>query len=147
MAEILGMPAWLAGTLFVGAGLLIWFAVGFLALRRAYKRLADKRPSPDRETFLEMLGRDVDRDVAEWVWETAVSYYRAPVAPHPDDHLVDDAKIDGDDIDMDWIPRFIAEMGMEPGLWPKAWPGWPQGWDLTVRNFARHLQHGRELLG
>lgn len=81
-----------------------------------------------------MMRGDVDEDVAAWMWDRLQVYYR-PLTPYPDDRLVDDARID-----MDWIPEFAKATGLDH----KKWPDWPDGWALTVRNFARFLQLGRD---
>ena len=45
---------------------------------------------------------------------------------------------------MDWVPDFLHHFDVDKMLWPKRWPEWPREWDLTVRNFARFLQLGRD---
>ena len=62
--------------------------------------------------------------------------YYTPLTPHPDDHLIDDAMIDEDDVSMFWWGDFAHAKGLDE----KTWPDWPQDWAFTVRNFARWLQ-------
>ena len=139
MGELPGIPEWLPVTLLLVAALAAWMAWGFHALRKGHRRLAEKRPSPTRGEFLAMMRGEVDEDIAAWLWDQTEVYY-SPLAPHPDDHLIDDAMIDDDDIGLDWVPQFAAATGLDD----KTWPDWPAGWDLTVRNFARFLQLGRD---
>ena len=138
MGELLGIPEWLAISVFVACGWIIWLSIGFIAHRRGQRRLAAKRPNPTREEFMGMLSDSVDEDIAVWLWDQALIYYD-PLTPHPEDHLIRDAMIDDDDIGMDWWPQFARANGLNE----KAWPEWPQGWDLTARNYARWLQLAR----
>ena len=135
MGELLGLPEWLAATLFVVAWLGGWLGPGFLGHRRGLKRLAAKRPSPTEGEFMAMLADQVDPAIAEWLWHQALPYY-TPLTPHPDDHLIDDAMIDEDDVSMFWWGDFAHAKGLDE----KTWPDWPQDWAFTVRNFARWLQ-------
>jgi hypothetical protein len=139
MGELIGIPEWLALTLYACVALAVWMAWSFRSIRMAHRRLAEKRPSPDREQFLAMMRDDVDEDVAAWMWDELQVYYR-PLTPHPDDQLIDDVKIDDDDIGLDWLPAFAKAQGLDH----RSWPDWPEGWALTVRNFARFLQLGRD---
>ena len=139
MGDLFGIPEWLAVTLFVVGGLALWLAVGCVVHRKAHQRLAARRPNPTREEFLALMGQDVDPDIAEWMWDQLQVYYN-PLTPHPDDHLLKDACIDDGDVTMDWLPEFAKAQGLP---W-KQWPDWPQEWELTVRNFARWLQLGRD---
>ena len=88
-----------------------------------------------------MMTADVDDDIAEWMWDQAQVYY-TPLTPHPDDHLLKDASTDDGDVSMDWLPDFAQSRGLP---WTE-WPDWPADWTLTVRNFARWLQLGRDSL-
>lgn len=137
MGKLLGIPEWLVlvlGLLVALAAFVVW---GRYSIGKAHRLLATRRPSPTREQFLAMLADDVDEDVALWIWDQTTFYYR-PLTPHPDDHLIRDARIDDDDVTMDWLPEFAATRGLP---W-KEWPDWPAEWELTVRNFARWLQLG-----
>jgi uncharacterized protein YneF (UPF0154 family) len=142
MGELIGIPEWLFVVLWLAAGLSVWLILGFYFHRKAHRRLAEKRPNPTREEFLALMAGDVDHDIAEWMWENLAVYY-TPLAPHPDDHLLEDACIDDGDVSLDWLPAFAESQGL---AW-KQWPEWPKGWDLTVRNFARWLQLGRASAG
>ena len=141
MGDLLGLPEWLAKTIFVMLVLAGWIAVGFYLHRKAQRCLAVKRPNPTREEFLAMMGQDIDPDIAEWMWDQLQVYY-TPLTPHPDDHLLKDACIDDGDVTMDWLPEFAKTQGLP---W-RRWPDWPEGRDLTVHNFARWLQLGRDEL-
>lgn len=141
MGDFLGIPEWLAVTSFVVGGLAVWLIVGSFIHRKAHRRLAAKRPNPTYDEFSAMMGQDVDPDIAEWMWDQLQVYY-APLTPHPDDHLLKDASIDDGDVTMDWLPEFAKGQGLK---W-KQWPDWPQDWELTVRNFARWMQLGRNEL-
>jgi hypothetical protein len=142
LGELIGLPEWLFATLFVAVGLGGWLGLGFLLHRRGRKRLAAKRPNPTRDQFIAMLVADVDADIAAWLWDQALPYYD-PLTPHPDDHLLDDAMIDDDDIAMDWCRDFTEVMVLDE----KSFPEWPDGWTLTVRNYARWLQLARQAQG
>lgn len=133
MGELLGMPEWLAATGFVVAALAIWLGTGSLLHRRAMARTAARRPNPTESEFLAMMVQDCSAEAARFVWEQALPYVERRLAPHPDDHLLDDLCIDDGDIDMDWISDWADRFGVpEHDL-----PEWPQDWPLTVRNFAR----------
>jgi hypothetical protein len=142
MGELLGIPEWLAATPFLIVVLLVWLAWGSRSIRKAHRHLAEKRPNPTRDEFLSMMRVDVDEDVSAWLWDQLQVYYR-PLTPHPDDHLIEEARIDDDDIGTDWMRDFAKAAGLDHG---KAWPDWPAEWELTVRNFARFLQLGRDQL-
>ena len=142
MGELIGLPEWLAVTLFVLVVLGGWLALAFVLHRRGRQRLAAKRPSLCREQFTALLAVDADADIAAWLWDQALPYYD-PQTPHPDDHLLDDAMIDDDDIDLYWWREFAKAMALDEASWPQ----WPQDWPLTVRNFARWLQLARQVQG
>lgn len=141
MGELLGIPEWLALTLWVSLVLTLAVTWGLHSIRKAHRKLAEKRPDPSHDQFVDLLAPAVASDVAEWMWNCLLPYYR-PMTPHPNDHLFTDARIDEDDVTMDWLPRFAEDHGLD---W-KAWPDWPDGEELTVHNFARWLQQGRDAL-
>lgn len=141
MGKLLNMPEWLSLTLWVVVVLTTVIAWGFVSLRRAQRTLAARRPNPSHGDFIALMADDVDPVVADWIWHQALPYYR-PITPHPNDHLVKDARIDDDDITMGWFPDFAKQQGLD---W-KDWPDWPKDQELTVRNFARWLQSGRDAL-
>ncbi len=142
MGELIGLPEWLAVTLFVVLALGGWLGLGFFLHRRGHRRLAAKRPNPTRDQFIAMLANDVDADIAAWLWDQARPYYD-PLTPHPDDHLLHDAMIDDGDIDIYWWREFAEAMALDEA----SWPVWPQDWPLTMRHFARWLQRARQAQG
>lgn len=131
------MPEWLAVTLWVVAALAAVLAYSAWKHRRQLRKLVAKRPDPTHDEFVAMLAGSVDLEIAEWMWDTLTIYYR-PHTPHPDDDLINDALIDSDDITMDWLPAFAKSRGLR---W-KDWADWPDGWEVTARNYARWLQMG-----
>lgn len=135
MGELVGLPEWLAKTLFVLAVLGGWLGLGFFFHRRGQKQLAAKRPNPTKAEFVAMLADQVDPAIAEWLWHQALPYFE-PLTPHPDDHLLDDAMIDEGDIEQHWWGDFARTMELDE----TTGPDWPQDWAFTVRNFARWLQ-------
>jgi hypothetical protein len=137
LGAALGIPEWLAATLFVVVGVSLTLIYGLHKRRRKMQALSAKRPSPDRTEFLTLMTASVEETTAAWMWATLLPYYE-PLTPHPDDHLLADACIDDDDITMDWLPRFAEDRGLR---W-QDWPEWPADWELTVLNFARWLQLG-----
>jgi len=141
MGDLLGMPEWLAIVVWTVIVLVTVLAYGNYSIRKTHKLLAKRRPNPTREQFIKLLAPDVDGDVASWLWDTTCPYYQ-PLTPHPEDHLIKDARIDDDDVTMDWLPTFAKSRQLN---W-KDWPDWPKGWELTVRNFARWLQLGVDAL-
>jgi hypothetical protein len=141
MRDLLGMPEWLAIVVWIVIVLAAMLAYGNYSIRKAHRSLAKRRLNPTREQFIDLLAPDVDDDVAGWLWDTTCPYYR-PLTPHPEDHLIKDARIDDDDVTMDWLPAFAKSRQMN---W-KDWPDWPKDWELTVRNFARWLQLGVDAL-
>lgn len=142
MGELVGLPEWLVQTLFVVGGLALYFGYAWRSRRESEKRLLTKRENPTREEFNAMLEPECGREIAEWFWQHLADYY-APLTPHPDDHLIDDVLINGDDIDMDWVPQFCKHFGIGSKKWEDDWPPWPDGEALTVRSFARYLASGR----
>ena len=137
MGGLLGLPEWLAITLWLFLALALLRGVGQCILRRAHTRLAAKRPGPTRAAFLSAMAEDVPTRTAAWLWDQLQIYY-APLTPHPDDSLIDDACIDEDDIVMDWPSDFENHLGQGK----IEWPHWPEQWPLTVRNYARWLEMG-----
>ena len=138
MAELLGIPEWLALTIWVGSVLAICLAYGYWSLRRAHERVSVRRSSPNEEQFLALMEPDCSREVSEFLWEKAVYYVEPRLTPHPDDDLLLDLKIDDDDIGMDW-PRAWAE---QRGFHESNLPDWPKAWPATIRNFGRWLDMG-----
>lgn len=137
MGELIGIPEWLVITLWLTVCFGLYFGLAFHFHRQAHKRLAAKRPNPSREEFMQAMAADVGEVTAAWMWDNLQVYYQ-PLTPHPDDLLIEDACIDGDDIDMDWPRDFAAhtELGAADS------PDWPEDWRLTVRNYARWPEMG-----
>lgn len=132
------MPEWLAVILWVVLGLAIFMTYGFWSIRQSHLRLAARRPNPTKEQFFELMAPDCSPGVAEFLWGKASYYVEPRLTPHPDDDLINDLKIDDDDIGMDW-PRDWAEL---QGFHESNLPDWPEGWPATVRNFGRWLDMG-----
>jgi len=84
------------------------------------------------------MGTDVSRETSEFLWQTLIVYLEPKLAPHPDDSLIDDLPIAGDDWSMDW-PRDFAEAR---DFHHTNLPDWPADWPITVRNYGRWLDLG-----
>ena len=138
MGELLGIPDWLAVTLWVGSGLFIFLVYGYWSIRRAHGRVAARRTSPDKKQFLAMMEPDCSPEVSHFLWEKTLYYIEPRLTPHPDDDLLLDLKIVDDDIGMDW-PRDWAE---QRGFHESNLPAWPNEWPATIRNFGRWLDMG-----
>lgn len=141
MEALLGIPEWLAATLFVTTALAGWLGLAFLMRRRGMRRLAASRPSPSREEFVDLLAGQVDGDTATWLWEQASPYYVNATSPHPDDDLGKDAMIDDGDWSMDWPSQFAKARRFDED----DYPDWPVEWPATLRNFGRWLDMGRKV--
>jgi hypothetical protein len=133
MGELLGVPEWVAATGFVVVALTVWLALGSVMHRRAMKRVAARRPNPTEDEFLALMAQDCSPEAARFVWAQALPYVEPHVTPHPDDHLLDDLCIDDGDIGMFWVSEWADQLGVPE----RDLPDWPEGWPLTVRNFAR----------
>lgn len=138
MGEVFGLPEWLSLAAFGAIGLAIWTAAGNWFLHRAHARVAARRDNPAQAEFLAMMSDDCSPEGAQFMWDQTLPYVRPILTPHPDDHLIDDLRIDDDDLDFDW-PRDWAERF---GLRESDIPDWPEGWELTIRNFGRWLDLG-----
>lgn len=141
MGELLGIPEWLAATSFVVAALTIWLGLGFWLRRRAFERVAARRPNPTKAEFLTMMAQDCSLEAAQFMWEQALPYVAPRLTPHPDDLLTTDLCIDDDDITMDWPHDWAGRLGLAES----DMPDWPTGWPLTVRGFARWCDLARPL--
>lgn len=138
MGELLGIPEWLAKTLFVSTCLIIVFSYAGISITRSHKRLAARRASPTQAEFLVLMGTDVREDVARFLWETVLPYVEPLLTPHPDDNLGKDLCIDDDDWGMDWPLEWARRQGFhESNL-----PDWPKDWPATIRNYGRWLSAG-----
>ena len=80
-----------------------------------------------------MMAPTCSPEAARFVWAQALPYVKPRLTPHPDDLLLDDLRIDDDDIDMDWARDWADQLGITE----RDLPEWPKDWPLTVRNFAR----------
>ena len=138
MGELLGIPEWVAVTIWVGSALIILMAYGYWSIRRAHQRVAVRRLNPSKEQFLLLMAADCSAEVSEFLWSKTLSYIEPRLTPHPDDDLILDLKIDDDDIGMDW-PRDWAE---QRGFHESNLPDWPKEWPATIRNFGRWLDMG-----
>jgi hypothetical protein len=139
VGELLGVPAWLAATGFVVGGLAIMSGIGWRNVHKAHARVAARRPNPTETEFLGLMAQDCSPEAAQFVWQQALPYVAPRLMPHPDDLLLDDLCIDGDDIDMDWAREWADRLGIAE----RDLPDWPKEWPLTVRNFARWLDLAR----
>ena len=135
MGAALGIPEWLAGTLFVGGFLLIVGAIAWRNTSRKIARTKAKRPSPTREEFIAMMKNDVSESTAEFLWDSAMENIEPWLAPHPDDDLVKDLPIAEEDWSMEW-PRAYAERA---GFHESNLADWPEDWPPTLRNFGKWL--------
>jgi uncharacterized protein YneF (UPF0154 family) len=138
MGELLGIPEWLAVTLWVSLCLTVSLVFGYWTIRRAHEQVAVNRPSPSKQQFLASMRGDCSVEVSEFLWEKARYYVEPRLTPHPDDDLIRDLKIDDDDIALDW-PRDWAE---RRGFHDSNLPEWPKEWPSTIRNFGRWLDLG-----
>ena len=138
MGALFGIPDWLGVTIWIFAGLSIFWIYGNRSIRRAHERVADHRPNPTRDEFLAAMKGDCPPEVSEFIWEKALSYVEPRLTPHPEDDLTKDLRIDDDDIAMDW-PHAWAE---QCGFHDSNLPDWPDGWPTTIRNYGRWLEMG-----
>ena len=138
MGGLLGIPEWLAVTLWIVIALTMLCIWGMAHIRKAHRRLLARRPNPTEALFLSLMAEDVHPQTAKFLWDKALSYVKPTLAPHPEDHLSQDLKIDDDDWGMDW-PRDFAEL---KGFHESNFPDWPEGWPTTVRNLGRWLDMG-----
>jgi hypothetical protein len=133
------VPEWVVPAAFVALFLAAWIGVAWRNTREQISRTLKRRANPTREAFFAMMTADVSPDATEFLWDTALLYLRPKLTPHPDDDLVADLPIDGDDWSMDWPRDFARRHGFDE----KFYPIWPEGWPVTVRNFGQWLDMGR----
>jgi hypothetical protein len=107
--------------------------------RRQARRLAERRANLDQSGFVALLADSADADVAEWLWNELLVYWRPTLTPHPDDDFARDLPIDPDEPN-DWLDRFCTSQGLEQ----KIFPDWPHGEETTVRNLAAWFTNGRK---
>lgn len=139
MGELFGMSEWVTEVGYAVGFLALLVGYGWLSDWRAHRRVTARRPNPTEAEFLAMMAPDCSAQAAQFMWDQLLPYVTPRLTPHPDDLLIDDLRIDDGDISMDW-PVDWAE---REGLAESDLPYWPNGWPLTVRNFARWLDLGR----
>lgn len=144
MDELLGIPEWLAVSIAVTLVILVLGLIGRRNTNNQIEETLSKRENPSRDEFLSMMMLDTSREASEFVWNSARSsldLYKRKLAPHPDDHLVDDLPIDDEEWSMDW-PRDWAE---QQGFHESNLHDWPEGWPITIRNYGRWLDLGPDV--
>src|SRR5262249_24966912 len=109
---------------FAGIALVGWIGIGWRMSRRNGKRLATARPNMGREAFIAQLTTcGTDADIAAELHDWISSYYGPEAAPHVDDHMQADVRIDPDDIE-DFVTAFFERNALpmpsrkEPELLP-----------------------------
>ncbi len=143
MGELVGIPEWLAATLFV---LLFICVVGVVAWRNSSRQVNStlaRRANPDQEEFLALMSPHVSTEASEFLWHAALPYLEGKpwnLTPHPDDSLVDDLPIADEDWSMEWPLEWAAERGFHESNRPD----WPDDWPPTIRNYGRWLDLGPE---
>ena len=138
MGELLGIPEWVEVTLWVGTALPIALVYGYWSIRSVHQRVAARRGNPSKEQFLAEMMSNCTPEVSDFLWEKALFYVEPRLTPHPDDDLILDLKIDGDDIGVDWPQEWADERGFHDSNLPE----WPKEWPATIRNFGRWLDMG-----
>ena len=122
-----------------------YLAIIYLISRRKWSRMAAtllaRRPNPTEDEFVTLLAPDVEPEAAEWFWNELLVYFRPTLTPHPDDDLMSDLPIDGDEPD-DWVQEYCRRNGLSLrhlGKWPESQP-------VTPRNFLGWLESERRRL-
>lgn len=131
--------------LVVSAIFCFYFAIIYLIGRRKWSRMAAtllaRRPNPTQGEFVSFLAPDVGPETAEWFWNELHVYFRPTLTPHPDDDLMSDLPIDGDEPD-DWVQEYCKRNGLslrQLGKWPDRRP-------VTPRNLLGWLESERRRL-
>lgn len=114
--------------------------IGTRSHRKQIAALAGRRDSPSNEEFIVLLAADCEKDVAQFLWNELLDYWR-PLTPHPDDDILADLSID-DDEPNDWLSHFVKLHGLRK----QDIQEWPKERAPTVRNFARWLSSERHRL-
>lgn len=140
MGELVGLPEWLAQTLFVLAVAGILFAIAIRNTRRQIAATIARRRNPTREEFIAGMISDVSPRTAAFLWDTAFDCLKPRLTPHPDDDLVKDLPIDHDDWSLDWPRDFAQQCAFDESNLPDR----PEGWPTTIRNYGRWLDLGVE---
>jgi hypothetical protein len=137
------LAGWLIPGAVVALFLIALSAIARRNTRRMIERTLAARPNPTESQFLAMLeSDDIRAEVAQFVWQVAAPCVAPDLTPHPDDHMWLDLPIDEEEPLMDWWVEFAALHGVA-----KDWPGWPDGWECSVRNYARWLELGLQKAG
>lgn len=144
MDALFGMPEWLFATLFGAGFIAIICVMAWRNTKRLVARLIDRRPSPSKDEFLALMAPDVSHEASEFIWERSailLAFGKDELAPHPDDHLVEDLPIDDEEWSMYW-PQEWAELKdfHESNLYD-----WPGDWPVTIRNYGRWLDMGPQV--
>ena len=92
------------------------------------------------DEFVVLLEADCDEDVARFLWDELIDYWR-PLTPHPDDDILADLLLD-DEEPNDWLAEFCDRNDLRL----KDIALWPQHQVPTARNFARWLSSERQRL-
>jgi hypothetical protein len=91
-----------------------------------------------KEAFIERLSSaGIPCDVADFVRSEVQPYLFKPLLPDPEDRLISEFKVDGDDLS-DIVQRFEVRFGCK---WIGYWTG-PE--DPTLREFAQSLLQSTE---
>jgi hypothetical protein len=119
---------------------LIWL-LGKRKWDRQARELLERRSNPSREEFVTLLADDADADVAEFLWDELLVYFKPLLTPHPDDNFIEDLPIDHDEPN-DWLAGFCKANGLRQ----RDVERWPENLPSTVRNFAKWLSDERRRL-
>ena len=137
------MSGWWFAAISLGLFLLLWGVMDWRWKRRAVA-LALSRTNVGREQFTDLLASDCEADIADFLWDVLApewAYWNSGLTPHPDDDYLAALPIDPDEQE-DWVRDFCDLNGLQA----RDWPDWPENRNSTVRNLARWLSEGRQLL-
>ena len=143
MEALANIPQWLFAALFAVCFLAAIWMVASRNTKRQIRRTLERRANPTRQEFMQLMAMNVSKEASEFLWEQSLpelNYFNQEIAPHPDDHLIDDLPIDEEGWSMEW-PILWAE---RRGFHESNLPDWPEEWPVTVRNFGRWLDMGPE---
>ena len=123
----------------------LYFTTIYFLGRRKWNRMAAallaRRPNRTRDEFVALLAPDVETETAEWFWNELLVYFRPTLTPHPDDDLMNDLPIDGDD-PADWVQDYCKRNGLSTRQLQK----WPESRLVTPRNLLGWLESERRRL-
>ncbi len=117
------------------------YVAGGRNLKRMKLALARRRPSPTREEFISMLAESCEADIAELLWDELFVFYKPDMTPHPDDDVIQDMPIDGEEPN-DWLSEFCKRNSLRL----KDITDWPKDQSATVRNLASWFSENRKRL-